>query len=1292
MADPETAADPSRTSDAADDLAARLTYPAELPITEHRQELVDAIAANQVLIVAGETGSGKSTQLPKLCVEAGRGTAGLIGHTQPRRLAARSVAERVAEELGVEVGRQVGYSFRFTDRVGPDTRIKLMTDGILLAELQRDRELRRYDTIIVDEAHERSLNIDFILGYLHQLLPRRPDLRVIVTSATIDTERFSAHFDQAPVVEVSGRTYPVEIRYRPIGPNPGGPKPDQPAYDDALSQPEAIARAVVELAREGPGDMLVFLAGERDIREAAEAIDALALPNTETFPLFARLSAAEQHRVFSPHRGRRIVLATNVAETSLTVPGIRSVIDPGTARISRYNRRTKVQRLPIEAVSQASADQRAGRCGRVGPGICVRLYGEDDYLGRPEFTEPEILRTNLASVILQMASLGLGDITSFPFVEAPDARSINDGVQLLEELDALDPIYHETDEWLTPMGRELARIPVDPRFGRMIIEATDHAVIDEVVVIVAALSILDPRERPSEERAAADQAHARFADERSDFLTLLNLWDHLRTERKKRSSSSFRRMCRREFLNHNRVREWQDMHRQLTETVRELGYRRSGNRLKDAALADAVHRSLLAGLLSHIGRKDTKAEREAKRANQSTGRDRARRRPVDYLGARQSRFSVAPGSVLAKRGPAWVMAAELVETDRLRARMVGPIEPHWAEDLGHYLVKRSYTDPTWDPEVGSAFTTEKVTLYGLPLVENRRLPVDKVNPELARELFIHHALVEGEWAADHSFLARNREVVAEVEELETRARRDLLADQQIRHDFFDQRLPDQVLSARHFNRWWKKTRTDQPDLLVLQPADLLTTGDDSVDGSPASWSDSWPDSWIVSGVDLELAYEHDTASPVDGVSVHVPIEVLNQLDPTPFSWTIPGLRTDLVSALVRSLPKTARKALLPVADTVTAVSAQLDPDAGHLHDQLSHLLGRRAGLIVDPTDFDLDRVPGYLRPTFRVINDRFEVLAEGKDLQALQVRMSDEVKSALSSAASETSSVERSGLIAWDFDDLPTELETEAGRPGSTLTIKAYPALVDEGDTVAIRLFADEDEQHQAMWLGTRRLVRLQLRSPVRDLDAMVDQSTKLLLIAAPIQSRAQWYNDCIDAATDEAISRSGGPAWNRAGFDAIVERARAEVPEVLSHLATALVELVPTIQAIESRLTSLTSASVEVSVADARAHFQRLAYPGFVTGVGHSRIDDVVRYLRALDHRLEHLTEHPARDLRDAASCVEVERIHAELVSDQGLTPELEEILWDLEELRVVTFAQHLRTSARISATRLAKRLSLLG
>lgn len=1278
--------DPTRLTDLAQ-LRDDLTYPAELPITERRDELVAAIAANQVLIVAGETGSGKSTQLPKLCVEAGCGQAGLIGHTQPRRLAARSIAERIAEETNTEVGGQIGFAFRFTDRIGGRTSIKLMTDGILLAEIQRDRDLRAYDTIIIDEAHERSLNIDFILGYLRQLLPRRPDLKVIITSATIDTERFSQHFDDAPIIEVSGRTYPVDLRYRPIDGSDG---------DEPRSLPDAIGDAVTELAREGPGDMLVFLAGERDIREAAEALEDLHLHNTEIFPLFARLSSAEQHRVFSSHKGRRIVLATNVAETSVTVPGIRYVIDPGLARISRYNRRTKVQRLPIEAVSQASADQRAGRCGRVGPGICIRLYPEDDYNARDEFTEPEIKRTNLASVILQMASLGLGDISSFPFVEPPDSRSISDGIQLLEELDALDPEHHGTRKWLTPMGRELVRFPVDPRFGRMLIAAADNSVLEPVTVVVAGMSIIDPRERPTDNEAAADESHRRFADDSSDFMTLVNLWDYVQRERSARSNSGFRRMCRREYLNYNRIREWQDIHKQLTTTAKDLGYERSGRDRPaegdpgERAYRDAMHQSLLAGLLSQIGLKDEKAEREAKRRARND--DRGRRRPrAEYLGPRQARFAIAPRSALTRQGPNWVMAAELVETNRLWARMAAPIDPSWAEDLGHYLVTRSYTEPTWDADAGTAHTTESVSLYGLPLVAGRRMTVARVNPVLARELFIHHALVEDEWEADHAFLAHNRQVREEVDQLEAMTRRrDLLADQEARTRFFEERLPDDVLSGRHFNRWWKKTKGDQPDLLSMTTDDLLTPEGAGLDIDRQRYD--FPDSWIVGDIDLEVAYEFDTGSHVDGVSIHVPVEVLNQLDPRPFEWSVPGLRAELVGALLRTTSKATRKALMPLADTVQAILPELDPTAGGLVDVLRERVGRRTGVTIAPDDIDQSRVPAHLRPTFRVINEQFEVLAEGKDLEALQSLMADQVKASLSEALADTASdanLEQTGLKTWDRDRLPDQLPAEVTRPGPGHTIRAYPAFVDDGDSVSLRLFPDRAEQADAHWTGTRRLLRLQLPSPVRTLDGYINDRVKLRLAAPPVQSRAQWYNDAIDCAVDEVIAVAGGPATSRDGFARLVDAARAAVPEHLRPLATAIGDLVTDIAATEQVLGALGGSSVEVSAKDLRAHLNRLAYPGVLTGVGLERVSDIVRFVAAIGHRAQQLTENPNRDVQAAADCVRVEQRHAELVAVLGMTEELEEVLWLLEEFRVVQFAQHLKAPVKVSAARIDRRLA---
>ncbi|MBA3573876.1 MAG: ATP-dependent RNA helicase HrpA, partial [Pseudonocardiales bacterium] len=784
-----------------------IRYPEELPVSERRDDIAAAIRDSQVVIVAGETGSGKTTQLPKICLELGRGVRGQIGHTQPRRLAARTVAERISAELGTPLGGTVGWKVRFTDQVGEDTLVKVMTDGILLAEIQHDRLLRQYDTLIIDEAHERSLNVDFLLGYLKQLLPRRPELKVIITSATIDPGRFAAHFGSdsgpAPVVEVSGRTYPVEVRYRPVQ-DDAAPGFDGDRDQRDRDQTQAILDAVSELAAEGPGDVLVFLSGEREIRDTGEALAALSLPDTEILPLYARLSGAEQHRVFAAHRGRRIVLATNIAETSLTVPGIRYVVDPGTARISRYSHRLKVQRLPIEPISQASANQRKGRCGRTSDGICIRLYVQADFESRPEFTDPEILRTNLASVILQMTALGLddqglgdqgvGDVATFPFLEPPDRRQVADGVALLQELGALDPSEPDSRKRLTPVGRILAQLPVDPRLARMVLEADRNGCLQEVLVIAAALSIQDPRERPAEAQQAADEAHRRFADPNSDFLAFLNLWNYLGERQRELSSNQFRKLCKAEYLHYLRVREWQDLHGQLRQVARGLGMslEMSLETSLSGTSADParVHQSLLAGLLSHIGVKAGEKN--------------------DYLGARGARFAVFPGSALFRKPPHWVMAAELVETSRLWGRVTARIEPEWAEPLAPHLVKRTYSEPHWERKRGSVMAYEKVTLYGIPIVTARKVGYGRVDPELCRELFIRHALVEGDWTTQHRFFAENRALLADVEELEDRARRrDILVDDETLFDFYDRRVGAEVVSARHFDSWWKKVRRTQ---------------------------------------------------------------------------------------------------------------------------------------------------------------------------------------------------------------------------------------------------------------------------------------------------------------------------------------------------------------------------------------------------------------------------------------------------------------------------------------------------
>lgn len=855
-----------------------LSYPEQLPVSQKKDEILEAIRDHQVVIVAGETGSGKTTQIPKICMELGRGVRGMIGHTQPRRIAARTVAERIAEELNTPLGEAVGWKVRFTDQVNQDaTFVKLMTDGILLAEIQTDRELLAYDTIIIDEAHERSLNIDFLLGYLARLLPKRPDLKVVITSATIDPERFARHFGEAPIVEVSGRTYPVEVRYRPLL--------EEDSEDSDRDQITAICDAVDELQNEGPGDVLVFLSGEREIRDTADALGKRNLRHTEVLPLYARLSHAEQHRVFQRHTGRRVVLATNVAETSLTVPGIKYVIDPGNARISRYSHRTKVQRLPIERISQASANQRKGRCGRTSDGICIRLYSEDDFLTRAEFTDPEILRTNLASVILQMTAAGLGDIEKFPFIDPPDHRNIRDGVQLLQELGALDPEEKDPKKRLTPLGRKLSQLPVDPRLARMVIEADRNGCVREVMVIASALSIQDPRERPSDKQTQADQNHARFKDETSDFLAFLNLWRYIREQQKERGSSSFRRMCKQEYLNFLRIREWQDIYAQLRTVAKQMGIELN----EDDAPEQSVHTSLLAGLLSHIGLKDTEKN--------------------EYLGARSAKFAIFPGSALFKKQPRFVMSAELVETSRLWARVNARVEPEWIEPLAQHLLKRTYSEPHWEKDQAAVMAYERVTLYGVPIVAQRKVNFGRIDQEASRDLFIRNALVEGDWRTHHQFFHDNRKLLGEVEELEHRARRrDILVDDETLFDFYDQRIPEHVVSGAHFDSWWKHKRKDEPDALDFERSMLIN------EKAGAVTKDDYPDSWRQGKLKFRVTYQFEPGADADGVTVHIPLQVLNQVTSEGFDWQIPGLREEVVTELIRSLPKPIQPALRPGAE------------------------------------------------------------------------------------------------------------------------------------------------------------------------------------------------------------------------------------------------------------------------------------------------------------------------------------------------------------------------------------------
>ncbi len=1222
---------------------ARLAYPADLPITEHRAELLDTIADNQVVVVAGETGSGKSTQLPKLCLELGRGVTGTIGHTQPRRIAARSIAERVAEEIGSSIGGAVGYTVRFSDQVGDATLVKVMTEGILLNEIHSDRRLLAYDAIILDEAHERSLNMDFLLGYLKALLPKRRDLKLIVTSATIDTERFAEHFGDAPVVEVSGRTYPVEVRYRPLD------DPDQPEPRD---QPQAIVDAVVELSGEGRGDVLVFCSGEREIRDAADALAEARLPHTEVLPLYGRLSAAEQHRVFQPHTGRRVVVATNVAETSLTVPGVRYVVDAGTARISRYGRRTKVQRLPIEPISRASADQRAGRCGRLGPGIAVRLYAEDDYESRPAFTEPEILRTNLASVILQMAALELGEIATFPFLDPPDRRAVADGIALLFELGALDT--SEPGAKLTGIGRQIARFPLDPRLGRMLIEADRNGCLAEVLVIAAALSIQDPRERPAGKEAQADQAHARFRHESSDLLGWLELWRYVNDRRRAGTSGQFRRMCRDEHLSYRRLREWQDVHAQLRDVTDELGYRRTRRKADE----DVIHRTLLAGLLSQVGTKDPDGH--------------------EYRGARGARFHLSPGSVLFKRSPAWVMAAELVETTRVWAHGVAPITVPWIEEAGAHLLQRSYSDPWWDAGLGSAVAAETVTIYGLPLVTDRTVQYGRIDPDAARELFIRHALVAGEWETHHRFVAHNAEQIAEVRAIETRERRqDLLVDEDALYEIFAARIPGAITSVRDFDRWWRDARSANPHLLDLTIDELID------DASPPPDPEAFPPVWHHGDLDMKLEYEHDPSSPTDGLTVDVPLHGLDRLDPAVFEWNVPGLRRELVTAMIRSLPKPIRRTLVPVADTVDSVLGGLQPGAGTLRESLRQALMQHSGSDIPPDAFAVDELPAHLRPTFRIVGDDGTVVAAGGDLAALKEQLVEDVRARL---AGTSHPLEQRGVTAWTFGELPPRIEVEGKGARAT----GYPALVDEGDSVAIRVLATEAEQAAAMPGGTKRLLLLGLHQPEALLRPLLTKEAKLLIKVGPHGTTSDWIDDCLMAAVGAVVHAAGGPVWDAVAFDALLDRAAAELADETERVARGTLDLLATLHAVHQLLAGL-GGRYPAATADVEAQLDRLVYPGFLSGVGAARLPDVHRYLRAVERRLERLPEAPARDAELMARIRRLDEEHDRLLELLPPSPELLDLAWQLEELRVSLFAQALGTAGKVSEQRIERALAAL-
>ncbi|MGL5030372.1 MAG: ATP-dependent RNA helicase HrpA [Aeromonas sp.] len=1227
----------------------KVTFPANLPVSQKQAEIARAISEHQVVIIAGETGSGKTTQIPKICLALGRGVKGYIGHTQPRRLAARTVAARIAQEMTSELGQYVGYKVRFTDQVSEQTHIKLMTDGILLAEIQNDRMLTQYDTIIIDEAHERSLNIDFILGYLKQLLPRRPDLKVIITSATIDPQRFSAHFNHAPIIEVSGRTYPVDVRYRPL-------VSDKSEGLDDRDELQGIFDAVEELAREGLGDILIFMNGEREIRDTTEALRKLNLRDTEVLPLYARLSNSEQNKVFEQHAGRRIVLATNVAETSLTVPGIRYVIDPGTARISRYSWRTKVQRLPIEPVSQASANQRKGRCGRVADGICIRLYSEEDFNLRPAFTDPEILRTNLASVILQMLALGLGNMEAFPFVEPPESRHIKDGLTLLKELGAVHVLPatrdHSEKLQLTEVGRQLSRIPLDPRLAKMVITAAQTGCLSEVMVITAGLSIQDPRERPMEKKQAADEQHRRFEDKDSDFLAFVNLWNYLHEQQDALGSNPFRRMCQKEFLSYLRVREWQDIHFQLRQTVKELGFKAN----QEPADFKTVHCALLTGLLSHIGNKDLEKP--------------------EFLGARNGRFHIFPASGLFKKPPKWVMAAELVETSRLYARVVAKIEPEWVEPLAKHLIKLHHSDPHWSKKNGAVMAKEKVTLYGLTLVNERLINFSTLDPALCRELFIRRALVEGDFETRHRFFGDNRKLLAEVEALEHKSRRrDILVEDEDLFRFYDARLPEEVISARHFDKWWKQAQQQDSELLNFE-REMLMKGD------AAHISDlDYPNVWQQGRLKLKLSYQFEPGDAADGVTLHIPLPLLNQVDVAGFEWLIPGLRHELLVALIKSLPKPMRKNFVPAPNYADALLASIHPEQGPLLDEIERQLRRMTGIAVPREAWEWHSVPDHLKLSFRVVDDKHKKVAEGKDLEALKEALRGRVQETLSQVADDD--IEQSGLTLWSFGELPQQYSQKRGG----FEVKAYPTLVDEKDSVAIQLVESPVAQQQLMWAGQRRLVLLNVPSPIKYLQEKLPNKAKLGLYFNPFGKVAELIDDCIACGCDKLMARHGGLAWDEAGFEALKEYVRSELNDAVVEVASQVEAVLTLSHEIKKRLKGKMQLDTAFAMSDIQLQLSQLIHKGFVTETGWQRLPDVLRYLRAIERRIEKLAIDPSRDRIYMLKVQHVEGEYkgllAKIPKSQLPPPEVANIRWMIEELRVSFFAQNLGTPYPVSDKR---------
>lgn len=1224
------------------------SFPPGLPVSDRVDDISEAIRNHQVVIIAGETGSGKTTQIPKICLNHGRGVRGLIGHTQPRRIAARSVAARIAEELGEQVGQQIGYQVRFTDNTSDASRVKVMTDGILLAEIQHDRFLDRYDTLIIDEAHERSLNIDFLLGYLKQLLPKRPDLKVIITSATIEVDRFSEFFDQAPVIEVSGRTFPVDVRYRPLTGDEDDR--DQGWTDGVLSAIEEIEQHERK-EKQPPGDVLVFLPGEREIRALSKVLRHAELRHTEVLPLYSRLSNQEQNRVFQAHKGRRLVLSTNVAETSLTVPGIRYVIDTGVARISRYSVRSKIQRLPIEPISQASANQRAGRCGRVAPGICFRLYDETDFLNRPEYTDPEILRTNLASVILQMATSGLGDIQNFPFLEAPDRRQVNDGYKLLEELSAVDDKRR-----VSRLGRTMARLPLDPRLARMLVTAAEQGSLSEVLIVIAGLSVQDPRERPQDKQQAADQAHAPFNDKESDFATLLNIWNWFEEQRQEQSQNQLKRLCQKTFLSWMRMREWRDIHRQLTLICREQKLALN----KQPASYESMHKAILAGLLGHVAVKVEKRE---------------------YLATRNRKVMIFPGSKVAKSGPKWIVAAEIVETSKVFARMVAAIQPEWVEPLAGHVVKHHFFEPHWEQKRAQVMGYEKVTLYGLDIVAKRRIPYAKVDPEECRNLFIRRALVEGDYHSKAPFIARNREMLDTVENLEKKTRRrDLLVDDEVLVAFYDQRLPKDIVSGRHFENWWKGLSADELRKLELTEADVLQRPLDQ------GAAEQYPDYLEWEGVKYPLSYEFEPTSERDGVTLQVPLMALKQIPSRRLEWLVPGLLREKCIALVKGLPKSLRRNFVPVPDFVDAALANMQPGNEPLALKLGDQLRRMTGVQIDPQAWPEDELPRHLRMNLRVTGDKGKVVAESRDTDDLQAKLEGRAEAALASATSDDdhSKVPKE-FSDWQFGKMPEQVQTEKG--GMQVTV--YPALEDLGKQVRSIRCLDRLTAEDTMRRGIARLIINRFGNTLADLERKLPRFKQSALMFAPVGQAKVLLDDLLLSAVMQHFLPGTLPR-DEESFIKVFDAHRGDFVPALEQADEHLFQAMSGYQKVAKQLKGKINLSLAQSMADLKFQLQHLVYPGFLVATPSQWLERFGVYFEAALIRLEKMPREMGRE-REFLHTIEPlwARYASKLEQQkrQGVRdPELELYRWMLEEFRVSFFAQQLGTAMTVSAKRLDK------